>query len=256
MIRNATLTILGLWQYDHTVLDGLQVPQGISKETVSDNLLMECAELEAVYPDPAFMKQAVTSWSAMMAPIWQELYDTTQYEYNPIWNKDGTITETVTRGLETTGRMTRDRDLTDTTARNLGTTDTTTRDLDTTDNGTITGTSEEINQTKGFNSTTWADSTKKSGTTSSTTAATGSEDETVSKTGSENETINKTGSDDETVNQTGAEDETTTLSRRETGNIGVTTTQQMIREQREIVELNMVKRIIDDFKMRFCILVY
>lgn len=196
MIRNATLTILGLWQYDNTILNGLQVPQGISLATVRDNLLMECAELEAVYPDPDFMKQAVTSWSAMMAPIWQELYDTTQYDYNPIWNKDGTITETVTRGLETE------------------------------DSGRVTSNNEEQHQTKGYNSTTWADSTKDTGTASSTTSATGSEDE------------------------------TTSLSRRETGNIGVTTTQQMIREQREVVELNMVKRIIDDFKMRFCILVY
>lgn len=196
MIRNATLTILGLWQYDHTVLDGLQVPQGVSLATVRDNLLMECAELEVLYPDPVFMKQAVTSWSAMMAPVWQELYDTTQYDYNPIWNKDGTITETVTR------------------------------DLDTSDNGSISSNSENTSQTKGYNSTTWADSNKDTGTAGSTTTA------------------------------TGTEDETTTLSRIEKGNIGVTTTQQMIKEQREVVEFNIMQRIIDDFKMRFCILVY
>ena len=40
------------------------------------------------------------------------------------------------------------------------------------------------------------------------------------------------------------------------GNIGVTTTQKLIREQREIDLFNLYDIIIEDFKMRFCILVY
>lgn len=180
MIRKATLTILGLWQYDHTVLDGMQVPQGISKETLCDNLLMECAELEVLYPDPDFMKPAIASWSAMMAPVWQELYDTTQYEYNPIWNKDGTYRETETRDLSADG--------------------------------------ESIHDTMGFNSTNWSNSDRN--------------------------------------RSSGTDTGTITREHTEQGNIGVTTTQQMIKEQREVVEFNIMQRIIEDFKMRFCILVY
>ena len=40
------------------------------------------------------------------------------------------------------------------------------------------------------------------------------------------------------------------------GNIGVTTTQKLIREQREVDLFNLYDIIIEDFKMRFCILVY
>lgn len=40
------------------------------------------------------------------------------------------------------------------------------------------------------------------------------------------------------------------------GNIGVTTTQQMIDEQRRIVQFNLTDHIIGDFKNRFCILIY
>ena len=40
------------------------------------------------------------------------------------------------------------------------------------------------------------------------------------------------------------------------GNIGVTTTQKLIREQRNIDLFNLYDIIIEDFKMRFCILVY
>ena len=40
------------------------------------------------------------------------------------------------------------------------------------------------------------------------------------------------------------------------GNIGVTTTQQLIREEREISEFNMYDYIADDFAREFCLLVY
>lgn len=40
------------------------------------------------------------------------------------------------------------------------------------------------------------------------------------------------------------------------GNIGVTTTQQMIEAQRDVVKFNLMDYIIDDFKTRFTLLVY
>ena len=40
------------------------------------------------------------------------------------------------------------------------------------------------------------------------------------------------------------------------GNIGVTTTQKLVREERDIDLFNLYDIIIEDFKMRFCILVY
>ena len=47
-----------------------------------------------------------------------------------------------------------------------------------------------------------------------------------------------------------------TRERHEYGNIGVTTTQQMIKEEREVVQFNIVNYIIEDFKQRFCLMVY
>ena len=40
------------------------------------------------------------------------------------------------------------------------------------------------------------------------------------------------------------------------GNIGVTTTQKLIKEQRQIDLFNLYDIIIESFKMRFCIMVY
>lgn len=46
------------------------------------------------------------------------------------------------------------------------------------------------------------------------------------------------------------------LTRTESGNIGVTTTQQMLKEEREAAAFNIYSYIIEAFKKRFCIMVY
>lgn len=73
----------------------------ISKTTLVNNLLMETAETSVIYTDPDFMKFAIDQWSAKELPVWQELYETLFYKYNPIWNKDGTRkhTDLETRNL-------------------------------------------------------------------------------------------------------------------------------------------------------------
>ena len=45
----ATMSLLGLYNWDNTILDGLVVPAGVDKKTVINNLLRECAELEVLY---------------------------------------------------------------------------------------------------------------------------------------------------------------------------------------------------------------
>ena len=98
----ATVDLIGMYKYDSTVLDLMQIPQALDRQTLIDNLLMESAEMELLYNNVGFLKQAIGIWSKKNITVWNELYDTTQYEYNPIWNKDGTIEETITRNLATT----------------------------------------------------------------------------------------------------------------------------------------------------------
>lgn len=62
--------------------------------------------------------------------------------------------------------------------------------------------------------------------------------------------------DQNTYSNTGTTNERETFTHKEAGNIGVTTTQQMIREQREILEFNLYEYICRDFKQTFCIQVY
>ena len=52
------------------------------------------------------------------------------------------------------------------------------------------------------------------------------------------------------------EDTAFTHTERTHGNIGVTTTQQMIEEERRVVEFDIYHYIAEDFKADFCLLVY
>ncbi len=109
----ATMDLISLYQVDNTILDLMQLPQDVDRETVRDNLLMETAELELLYPNPVFLKMAIGTWSKKQLPVWEELIATTQYEYNPIWNKDGTIHELITRDLAATEDVSDDNTRTD-----------------------------------------------------------------------------------------------------------------------------------------------
>lgn len=108
MARRAMITPLTMYNIDNTIFDGITLPiytfpraadypdlfltgWNMEKTVFIDNLLMETAELDTLYTDPAYFKYAVTQWAKKEFPVWQSLYETLFYKYNPIWNKDGTI---------------------------------------------------------------------------------------------------------------------------------------------------------------------
>lgn len=130
------VTPLSLYMLDQTVFDNLQLPTPptnptdypdlyvtgfqLDRQVLVDNILLECGEMNVIYPQPDFFKYAVGQWSKKELPVWQALYDTLFYKYNPLWNKDGTIKETarelrdLTRGESRSRTRTENEDVTDT----------------------------------------------------------------------------------------------------------------------------------------------
>lgn len=94
MAAGAWMSILGLYEHDTNVFFGLQVPTGIQKSDVINTILLECAELEFLYPNPIIAQQAITLWSRKEQTVWRELQKTLEYNYDPIANVDATETET------------------------------------------------------------------------------------------------------------------------------------------------------------------
>ena len=236
MAVSATLSIMALYSYDNTLFDGLQLPAGVDKDMLVDNILLDAASLEVLYPDPVFLNRAITVWSRKRLPVWTELQKTLEYEYNPIDNYDRT--ETVTEGIERSGSGTSSRSGTNTGSGN-STTDT---ENSSSSSGTNTGTASNT----AYNSDAFADTAKNVTSGSST----GSDEGSSTTTSSSSETLSETGE----TESSSSEDRTMTTHTR--GNIGVTTTQQMIMAQREVVSFNLLDVIEDEFIAKFCLAVY
>ena len=48
-MSRATLSLLGLYQYDNTIFNELVLPEGMDKQVYINNLLMETAEMISIH---------------------------------------------------------------------------------------------------------------------------------------------------------------------------------------------------------------
>lgn len=91
MSRQAWLSLLGLYNWDNSIFDNMVLPEDFTpddKTTLINNLLMETAEIEVIYTDPDFMKNAIEAWSSKEVYTWTRLYEAMLAEYSPIENFD------------------------------------------------------------------------------------------------------------------------------------------------------------------------
>lgn len=257
-MAKSMLSLLGMYQYDDTILDNLVLPEALEEKRsiIKDNLLMESAELEVLFPDFAMLKYAIGVWSQKELPVWQELYDTTQYEYNPIWNKDGTFKELETRNLAGTSNNTETRNLAGSRNSTETSSNTETRNLAGSESESGSGSDDTSNYVYGYNSETRARESDSETDTSYSRSNQSTQTGTIGNQGSN--TIQDSSTDTGTVTDQGNTSDTGTIARErvEQGNIGLTSTQELIEKQRAVVEFNIMNRIIKDFIQRFCILVY
>ena len=203
MSRKMTMNLLSLYNYDESLFDNLVLPEGIDKDTLVNNLLLDTVSQEVLYADPDIMKQAIGIWSKKELPVWQRLKDTLDIRgtYNPIYNYD--------RNEEITNDHTKN-----------------------------TTESENHNTNKG------TDVTKVSqGSFNSNDLTQVNQQDNILGSGND-----ENGKDVFTGDHT--------FNAHLYGNIGVTTTQEMIREELSIDEINILDYIIDSFKNRFILSVY
>lgn len=99
-----TLSLWGMLQTAPTILDDFECPDGLDRELLLSNIVIECAELEVLYSDAEFMQAAVGIWSASQLSTWQKLYNAEIAQYNPIenYNRAESWTDTVSGVTNTT----------------------------------------------------------------------------------------------------------------------------------------------------------
>lgn len=82
------LTLIGLFNYDSSLFDGLELPSGYDKTTFIDSLLLEHGEKCVLYSNPDFMKYSIGAWGRKWSLELSRIYDALTAEYNPIYNYD------------------------------------------------------------------------------------------------------------------------------------------------------------------------
>lgn len=246
MPLTGTMSIMGLYQWDNTIFDLMQLPEGLDKNALVNIIITRFANLEIMYPNPEVMKGLIGLWSLSSQYTWSKLYETLLMEYNPLDNYDRTETRTFNSQASGTSADSG----TDTNTSTDSGSDT----LAGTESGNTSNSTDESNtaQVAGFNSSanTFTDKEKhtidndSTGSYSKQNGATttyGKRNVASVQYGHNNaNTYNK--NDSETI--------------RARGNIGVTSSMQLIQAQRELVAFNIYDYIADDFKKRYCLMVY
>ena len=266
------LSLLALFNYDDTILNEFVIPDGMDGSILLPLLLMETADLSVVYPDPDLIKNIIGTWSERKLPIWQKLYDSTNFEYNPLYNYDRTETRSLNVAhsgyVENTGTVGNVANDFETNAEN-GTgsnsvTDTGTRGTSGMSQDTSKNTGTVTDAKTGYNSTTFQDTDKQTNDLKNENAHSDMSTETrnlktesaqnISNTKTRNTVTNNTRTDNtkETRNLNDAHLETV----RSFGNIGVMSTQELIERTRELDNYDVYAVIIDDFIDYFCVGIY
>ena len=185
----ATLTILGLYNYDTSIFENLVLPDGVDEGEAVMSIIMDNAELELMYPEPDTMKFLIGLWSTRMLPVWNRVLTAITTEYNPL---------------------------------------------------------ENYNRTETYNQIDTGESSAESGATSTNKVA-GYNDTTLTNSG-------------QTVDNSSGSGNSKLQSVRQSnikGNIGVTTSQQMLNQELDLVDrTDIYKYISESFKQRFCLMVY
>lgn len=288
MSRGTTLSILGLYNFDNRVFSEMAFPSGFSevdKNTVIGNILGECAELEILFPNWDTCRAMIGMWSKINISVWDRIFTAANLEYNPIENYNRTETETITGDLTEThsgndvnrlsgqdvqaasGSDTLTNSGTDTVVESGADRLSGTRTNTQTNGGTDTSTNSVAaydsntllahDKSELVHGHTVSDSESVSNTTTYGKQDATSYGHVETTAHGKTETLTHGKTETLTHGEQITHDNETTKESHISGNIGVTTSQQMLEQEIEVAaKLNVMQMIVNSFKERFCILVY
>ena len=224
-MANARLTLIGLYNYDRTLFDGLVLPENKNKNIFINNLLLKCGEFGILYSNLDFMKFAIENWGKKYFNSFVRINKALTEEYNPIHNFD------------------RFEDMTDS--------DSTERKSTDNKNSTITATntlvgSNEVDENSesrisAYNSETYQPDNSNTSNTSQNNRSTSTSEQ---------------GQNDSASNSE-EEKHTSTHTGHLYGNIGVTKSQDMVTDEIKLRSNNNIYDIMSEiFKAEFLIMIY
>lgn len=240
----ATLPLIGMYNYDPHIFDGLTFPEGIDKDTAVNEILTRSGDFEILYPDSTFLTAMITHWGQKHYRTFDKWLAALAIEYNPLDNYDR-HEETSDETYRNSGYKT-SADYTDKRTANLE--DKRTANLDDTTQQTVDGTVQhDVAAYDSGTAVLESKDTSNAGTSKVTQSGT--------------DTYNHTGTDETrragTLSDTnGNESEAFTHTSHLFGNIGITSSQQLLQSELDVQRFNIYSNIADLFIDEFCIPVY
>lgn len=84
----AKMTLIGLYNYDNDLFDGLTFPEGIDKSQAVNEILMKSGEFEIMYPNFDFLKLQITAWGLKHQRTFEKWVEALAIDYEPLYNYD------------------------------------------------------------------------------------------------------------------------------------------------------------------------
>lgn len=253
----AKMTVWGMEKYMNdeglSLFTDLSFPEGIDKTVAVNECLLQSNEFEVLYPDPYFLKEAITHWGQKYALTFTKWVEGFASEFSPIDNYDR---KEEWEDHEGNSNKT-DYGRKDTTT--FGRKDTTTfGKKDTTTNGkteTVTHAKTDTHEVSAYDASTYQPKDKNTEGGTTTTALSGTDS--IQASGSDS--LQLSGSD--SVQLSGSDTITGKVNSNHKGwihgNIGTTKTTEILSAYLDFYgEYNIYELIADVFCSEFCIMVY
>lgn len=243
-MSSAKITTVGFYQYmiayNNDLFGLLNLPPGIDKDTLVNNIMLRGGEFEVVYSNPDFYKSAIGLWSNKHYRTFEKWINALNIDYNPLENYDR-MEEWSDSGSRTNTGTVSDSGI----RKNTGTQSTESSGKD---NFKGSGNSTSSDEISAYNSNSFQND-KKNTTNSSNSSETNT-------TANNTRTDNLSESNSNTRTDNLSEKTNSDRKGRAHGNIGVTTSQQMLQSELDIAKWNIYEQITDLFLSEFCIMVY
>ena len=295
MSNGRFVSIISLYNWDNTLFDDIEQylpttvtdptisiePVPIDLETLIGNIMFACGELSIIYNSPVTLKFYMKLWAKKNAGVWQKLFDTLFYNYDPLFarvreyhlTRSNTLNRTTTDSEaedNTVNTSQNDESMQNVTGNDSNLNESSnTRTLNTTETTSSSESGTQTNYKQAYNDigSTWSSDTKTetSDGISGTRADTGTIGDVgrVEDTGQHSEltTAEATKQIAETASRTLSKNGTLTdagqladiITEKITGQRAY---QELIDLQRKLAMFNLYDFIIDQFKHEFCVMIY
>lgn len=217
--------INALLSYDSTIFDNMQLPSGINLDEVVDNIVLKYGNTPLLIPAPEIMKFYIGRWSSKRLAQWNRFKAAIEKQYNPIEN------------YNRTEKSTHETDF----GHNITSGDSFTH-------GHIVSTNDDTNYGQTIENVISADNAN--AYQSDRKSINGGKDQ-------RDLTEHHSGVDSSTGSEAHSGKDKETIESQISGNIGVTTSQQMLQSELDLIpKLNLIDYITEDFHSEFCLSIY